>query len=391
MLFRHFWRRDAPSRSGWSTRRDIKLHTLTDNHYLTEPQYQRCVALVCEIQALYDGVRSYLERNGLDPALFLPGNEWADIVPSRGLIFSTDYTFINFLRLNAPFTGYHLPILDRLDNRRFPGDGGEEFVAKLYRDGVPSDIGDNLHKRMNMIERLLPDLPVYEAVVRDVPSPYVVAIPRIMGEIGLEVGGVLFNPDATILQSRINGLLSSGVIDKLNARIADRGRARVLEVGAGYGGLAAALKSIFGSALDYVVSDLPSSLYYSTLYLTTLADGEGCYLIGPGASVPESFNYLFVSNHLLEELAGNLEPVDLAINTMSFPEMSPAQVRYYADYFRRVLRPDGVVFEENGVIKPHHTDCVSIFASVFPFREEVKSPFGSQRLWSMQYPTDERL
>jgi hypothetical protein len=68
--------------------------------------------------------------------------------------------------------------------------------------------------------------------------------------------------------------------------------------------------------------------------------------------------------------------------------MSPAQVRYYADYFRRVLRPDGIVFEENGVIKPHHTDCIAILASVFPFRKDVESQLGiyrgGQRVWGLR-------
>lgn len=370
-------------------RAEWRVHFLQDNFNLTPAQHTYSVGLIARVQALYDQAPAYASSKGLDPAVVLPGNEWATYVPAEGLKFKSNYSEINYLRLNAPFTGFHLPILDRMERRRYPNDGGEQFVMQLSKEGIPDDIADILPRRMNMLERLLPHVAEYQAIVRQVPAEYVVRTPRIMGEIGLEIGGVISNPDVILCQSRINGLLSSGVIDKLQADIRERGRARVLEVGAGYGALAAALKGIFKDKLEYILVDLPSSLYHSTLYLTALAHGEGCHLLEPGSDVPEGFNYLFVSNYLLEEFAATLGPLDLAINTMSFPEMSAEQVRFYADYFRRLLRPDGVVFDENGVYLAHHTDSDAILGSVFPYRKRVSSVLGisrdCQNVWSKRY------
>ncbi|HEY2870414.1 MAG TPA: putative sugar O-methyltransferase [Reyranella sp.] len=365
------------------------MHALHDNYNLTPVQHTRSVGLIARVQSLYDQAPAYAASKGLDPALVLPGNEWATYVPAQGLKFRSNYSEINYLRLNAPFIGYYLPILDRLDRRRYPDDGGEQFVMQLDKDGIPDDIADILPRRMNMLERLLPHAPEYQTIVRRVPANYVVRTPRIMGEIGLEIGGVIANPDVIICQSRINGLLSSGVIDKVHADIRERGRARVLEIGPGYGALAAALKGIFKDKLEYILVDLPSSLYHSTLYLTALADGEGCHLLEPGSAVPDRFDYLFVSNYLLEEFAATLGPLDLAINTMSFPEMSAEQVRFYVEYLRRLLRPDGLVFDENGVYLAHHTDSDAILGSAFPYRKRVSSVLGisrdCQNVWSSRY------
>lgn len=355
-------------------------HTLKDNHNLGPAQHARCVALVEGIQHLYDGARSYAEQNGLDPAVVLPGNEWAGIVPVSGMKFRTRYADINYLRLTAPFIGFHLPILDRLDRRRFPDDGGEEFIAQLG-PGIPDDIADIHANRFDVAERLAHLVPEQERFVRNVPARYVVAAPRMFGEIGIEVGGVVVNPDSIMCQSRINGLLGSGVIDKLWADIARRGRARILEVGPGYGALAYALKAIFKDQLEYIAVDLPSSLYYSTIYLSTLFDPERCHLLAPGDKVPGHFDGLFVANYLVGEFADTLGPIDLAINTMSFSEMSVAQVRSYAEMFARLLRPDGVVFDENGVFLPHHVDSDAILGSIFAYHKRVSSVLAIDRNW----------
>src|SRR4051794_37408643 len=129
-----------------------------------------------------------------------------------------------------------------------------------------------------------------------------------LGEIGVIIDGRAINPDILMCQSRINGMLSLGVIAKLWRTIEERGKVRVLEIGPGYGALGYALRSIFGSNLEYVLVDLPSSLYFSTIYLSTLLDDEGCHLATPGCVVPERFNCLFVANYLMDELGPRLGP-----------------------------------------------------------------------------------
>lgn len=360
---------------------DLRVHTLKANYNLTVEQHARCLPLVAGIQRLYDNATTYIDQRGLDRAVALAANEWADLVPVAELKFRTAYNDINYLRLGAPFIGFYLMILDRLDRRRFPGDGGEAFVKELAAGSIPDDIVKIHAKRFNVAERLAHLASEYERFVENVPSRYIVAAPRMFGEMGLEMGGVVVNPDTIMCQSRVNGLLAGGVIDKLWSDIAQRGRARILEVGPGYGALAYALKSIFKDKLEYISVDLPSSLYYSTLYLSASRDGYGCHLLEPGGTVPERFDHLFVANYLLDEFAESLSPIDLAINTMSFPEMSKAQVGFYAEMFRRLLRPDGVVFDENGVFLPHHVDSDAILATVFPYHKRVASILAIDRNW----------
>ena len=71
-------------------RRDVDeltypVHDLSMNHGLSPKDYEACVSLSNSMQALYDDAPGYIARKGLDPEIFLPGNEWAGIVPRAGL------------------------------------------------------------------------------------------------------------------------------------------------------------------------------------------------------------------------------------------------------------------------------------------------------------------
>jgi hypothetical protein len=239
-----------------------------------------------------------------------------------------------------------------------------------------------LAKRLPARARLLPLVPEYLDHIRDVPKRYIVRTPRMFGEMGIEVAGNLVNADVILSQSRINGMLCSGVLDKLDQDIARRGHTRVLEIGPGYGAMAYALKGIFGDRLEYVGIDLPSSLYYSLLYLGATSSWVGCHLLRPSERMPERFDFAFVVNYLIDEFADSLGPVDMAFNCMSFPEMSPAQVRSYGTFLRQVLRKDGVVFDENAANRPHHTDSKAILAELFPIRKSVTSNIVTTKNWS---------
>ncbi len=145
------------------------------------------------LQQLYDSAGAYAERHGLDGELVFAGNEWAGMALRTGIRLRTAYNDINYLRLHAPFAGYHLPLLDRLDQRRFPDDWGEDFIRKTIAVAVPEDIVELLARRLPARERLLPLVPEYLDHIRNVPKRYIVRIPRMMGEMGIEVDGVLVN------------------------------------------------------------------------------------------------------------------------------------------------------------------------------------------------------
>lgn len=368
-----------------------RIHALKDNHHLSMAQLAYCVSLIDRIERLYEMAPKYIESKGLDRTLFFPGNEWTDIVPVTGVKFRRTFSDVNYLRLMAPFAGFYLAFLDRLDRRLHEEPWDEECLSRMRQDGIHDDLVGFLQERVDPAIRLgacmdvtggvSPCADEYARHIHNVPKQYRVRTPRMFGEIGLDIGGLLVNPDVVLCQSRINGMIASGVFNKLDSDLERRGRIRVLEIGAGYGPLGQALKSIYKDHLEYVAVDLPSILYYPSIYLSTLVGGVDCHVLLPGDQVPDRFNYLFVANYLLEELGARLGPVDLALNTMSFPEMSAEQVKYYAEFLRRVLRPDGVVFDENAAIKPHHTDSKAILSEVFPFRKRVSSEVVMTKNW----------
>jgi hypothetical protein len=360
-------------RSGAVAEAPLRAHGLRDGYRLSPEQHAYCVELIDRVEKVYRAAPSYVDRRGLDRTLFFPGNEWAGIVPVEGLMFRRAYNDVNLMRLMSPYAGYHLMFLDRLDVRLFAEPWDDEFLAEFRQHGLREDLVEILIQKVDPLERLAGCVEEYRKHIRNVPNQYVVKTPRMFGEIGLEVDGLLVNPDVTLCQSRINGMLCSGVLDKLHADISRRGKVRVLEIGPGYGALGQALKTIYGDRLEYVAVDLPSVLCSSSIYLATLANGEGCHVLLPGEAVPASFSMLFVANYLLDELGDSVGPIDLALNAMSFPEMSAPQVRYYAEFLKRTLRPDGVVFEENAALRPHHTDSKAILADVFPYRKTVSS------------------
>jgi hypothetical protein len=362
------------------TVRTHHVHDLTMNHALSLEEYESAVQLAGTLQALYDDAPSYLTRNGLDPGIFLPQGEWASIIPPTGLKFKTTYNDINYLRLHAPFAGYHLAVLDRLDSGgKFPRPEAEAFVTKLASE-VPDDVAEQ-QKRFDLSGRLQHMIPEYLDHIRNIPKRYIVQTPRIFGEIGLDINGTLVHNDVMLCQSRINGLYCSGILEKIEHDIKIRGRARILEIGAGYGALAYAMQRIFEDRLEYITVDLPSSLWYSAIYLSTLTGGQGCQLLKSGDTPPEHFRNLFISNHLFDHALPSLGPIDVAINTMSFSEMSADQIRYYGNAIKQLIGRDGVLFEENFAPYAHHVDNKAIFSNVFPYHRKVSSNNVTTKNW----------
>jgi hypothetical protein len=203
--------------------------------------------------------------------------------------------------------------------------------------------------------------------------------PRLFGEMGIEVEGA--NPDVSLCQSRVNALLCTDVFKRLNQAIARRGHVRVMEVGPGYGALAHALRGLYGDRLEYIGIDLPSSLYYSAVYLGVLTGRQGTVVQRPGEAIPSCFNLLLVANYMVEEIADAVAPVDLAINTMSFSEMTEPQVRRYGELFASWIGKEGAVFEENAAVRPHHVDSKPILSSIFPYRTQAVSERVATKAW----------
>jgi hypothetical protein len=232
----------------------------------------------------------YIARYELDPAVWLPAANWDLSQPfyanSRALL---DGKFESLRPLSQQFTGVPLVVDPAMPD---PWCAGE-------------------------IARFKAVLPTYMHV----------APPLVLGEAGWTVDGILFNRDVVAYWERAALLWQAGFLDRDSPRFLKEG-SRVLEIGGGYGGLAYHISRV-AKNIEYVVVDLPESLAYSAIYLTVVA--------------PET-KWLFLSNYRWRQLSGHF---DLAINTLSFSEMTETQVRTYLVGLGELIALKGFLFEQN--------------------------------------------
>ncbi|BBU64302.1 hypothetical protein MSC49_42370 (plasmid) [Methylosinus sp. C49] len=122
---------------------------------------------------------------------------------------------------------------------------------------------------------------------------------------------------------------------------------RILEIGAGYGGLASLLIRA-GVAKSYTIIDLPANLQFGAFYLTqNFPEIPFRVVSSSGELPPDDFAGLtFVT-------AGNIrgldaQTFDLAINTDSMGEMPAQAAKAYVSWVASHLRPGGCFFTKNG-------------------------------------------
>jgi hypothetical protein len=133
------------------------------------------------------------------------------------------------------------------------------------------------------------------------------------------------NPDILGYQIQIQRLYFTGVLDYIKSRQ----EPSILEIGGGYGGFAHSLNAVIRPK-RYVLSDLTESLLFSSVYLGITGGDE----------------FSFVPNFLLRDEVGK-GTFNLIVNTSSLCEMTPHQIREYADLINKLLADDGVFFEAN--------------------------------------------
>lgn len=346
------------------------FHGLRQNRDLTTDEYDRLKLASARVTDLIRDWPGYIARHNLDPAVFHTQNEWGALVPvsaANEARCADDFSSINYIRLGSPFMGFHLPILDRTDGfRRF-----DDATTETIRAQVATRIPENIVELMDALDpqaRLAHVVNEHHRLTKNLPPKYIVKTPPRGGEVGLVIDGVIVNPDTLITQARINCMYNLGILDFIEQRIRRRLHCRILEVGAGYGALATALHSIYPGQLRYIVIELPSVLWNTACYMGAIGP---VHLIGPNEPFPKAFETALVANYLAEEYRGQMGPVDVAINTMSFIEMSDAQVRYYRDLMADLIGSEGKCFIEGSPSKPHHVDCAALFSETMPIRIDV--------------------
>jgi SAM-dependent methyltransferase len=181
--------------------------------------------------------------------------------------------------------------------------------------------------------------------------------------------GFRFPPDRFIsedtvrFQKVINTLYRHRILETLKAKASPR----VLEIGAGYGGLAHHLGEVIRGAA-YVIVDLPEALLFSAAYLTLQNPGKRIYLYSPNddqqaiASDVKAgrFDFVLIPNYKLD-LLRSLE-FDLVVNTASLQEMKADQVERYLNFIRDTC--NGVFYSRNQDRQPRNQELVSLTSMI---------------------------
>jgi len=311
---------------------------------ISQEEFDKAGRICEEIQQIVKSRDSYVSERNLNPDIALPAATWGQDGPFSfrklyELVSRAEFDVINRLKLyTQPFTGFQLASFSY---------GGRE---KSY---VPYPLPDDFDERFKKLAPS-PDIWVtrHNIISHRVPAEYRANPPRIMGEIGWDIDGVLVNHDTYVYQERLNLLYEEGIIGWLRKQVKTvppNVGVTVLEIGGGYGGLAYHIKKIIPS-VNYIICDLPESLLFSAIYLT-IAHPEYPYTIYDGKDKRSlhgnSSGFKFIPNFMFDDLLEENIKVDLVINTASLSEMTEQQVRYYGKTVSSLIGNEGVFFEQN--------------------------------------------
>lgn len=333
-----------------------------------------------QIKVLVDNRENFIADNNKSPEVFLPGNLWNDsfCFNNYQILSQKNPHIINNMRfLTHNFTGFRLLDMSYAEGKNNITSIPENIdeIACLQKDSIPEHVYD------------------FIAITRSMPEKYIASAPRMFGETGWEIGGRVINYDLWATQHRINALYYSGVIEHLEEAVKRKGFCKILEIGAGYGGLAYSIKNILGQHnCHYSVVDLPESLLFSSIYLQTMFKNENNLVVTEETPKPANFEgNTYIANYLLDDCSFAEGEFDLVINTLSLPEMSEQQIEYYASKVKHLIGSSGLFFEQNYYAPAVHSDAKAILTEHFSFRKslpETPSPHkarGDVDIWSNQY------
>jgi len=243
----------------------------------------------------YEHVRDLVLRMMDEVAAYEPSAYWQQEVEGFDYMFDASPLVIAKLREHE----YHLTGLRSYEYRQHHADYARRFASKLRR-------------------------------LRDVDaSNLFVPEAEALGGFGHRIDGQLVNLDTLRFYECRIAMDRAGVIEQLRGRQ----RHRVIEIGAGWGGFAYQLKTLFPNT-TYTIVDLPQTLIFSATYLKATFPDARVKVYGEGAaeSLFDDFDqtdFLFLPAHAFGRLP--VPPADLAVNLASFQEMTTTHVAEYVN------------------------------------------------------------
>lgn len=189
----------------------------------------------------------------------------------------------------------------------------------------------------------------YRSLIKDIPrqlwlsEPHNPLIPRPMG---VTFEDHVINANVVRNQSVITNLKLTGIWDRLMAPGPDA--ACVVEIGAGYGGLAEPFFAQSERPVHFVAVDLPEILMFACGYLLAAIPGLDVRVARSEAdlaAVPQDRHVLSLVSAFEAEHLCALKSIDLALNTVSFQEMNGTDIDAYLALI--MPRLTGVLYSDN--------------------------------------------
>ena len=155
-----------------------------------------------------------------------------------------------------------------------------------------------------------------------------------LGGFGHKLSKGLANIDTLKFYESLIAMDNAGVLGSFKE---DAGKGRVaLEIGGGWGGFGYQFKQLFPKA-TYVIVDLPQTILFSGTYLKSLFPHANVYIEEPADSFEDfnlvEYDFVLITSQSAKKL---VQRIDLAINMVSFQEMTNDQVFNYAKWLRAV-------------------------------------------------------
>jgi putative sugar O-methyltransferase len=231
-------------------------------------------------------------------------------------------------------------LIKRLRHHSYHVTGLKVYEYRTHRDAARTQLADKLRALIKVAggrELLVPE-------------------PEVLGGFGHELDGALYNLD-TLKYFEVMIALDKGEV------LADFRRAQermtVWEIGAGWGGLPYVFKTLFGN-VRYVISDLPELFLFSATYLASAFPDAKLHFFDPdhpdGPLGPPDSDFVFVPNTFLDETRP--ARLDLALNTVSFQEMTAAQVEAYVAHAHDLGAP--FLYSLNRDRSPYNPQMTSV-------------------------------
>ena len=355
----------------------IRLHLFADNEDLPVADYEKAAALIATTRDLHLQARTYIEREGLDADVFLPGNVWATLIDADGF-FDWTWDFVNYVKTLAPFSGFHSMMWGRLD---VPPDSELALDAKrtadLYQQvyvgtRATCDVAGGPRTASSISRTACGAVRQHssastEALLDGVPEKYRIRLPKRGGEIGILHSGCIVNYDLVVFQSRMNALYGAGrsSVWKMSLRRGATRRTRKLDRAPRSSPTRCATVSTGASTCSSSICRL--SWPTGARICPAPPDPTRLRVVTTRTFTPVSRPFVYVANYLVPACERNFPFFDLVHNANSLNEMNERQVEYYMAFVRAHLAPTGC-FHLSGTYKifDYHHDVVTAAARAFP-------------------------